>query len=280
MHLVDLQQHAARYILERLCPSGGYCYYRLDEPNPHDTYYALATLHLLRIPSGEERTVGYLRAMQQADGTYASLIQAFFVLLSLKYLDGEPLHDPAAGLRGFADSLLSGPAASGAIRPSLLHELYQLTALYAALALPWPEEQRHVMLRLVQASRRPDGGYGTESATLSATFHAAAVLRRLGHPLASEQVAPYLRACEHPVSGFTGKPGTSLCFLEYVYAGLALCAELSLAPTHSEACAAFLRQCQTNAGGFARAPLAAATLENTYFAIRGLDVLTRMQHLG
>lgn len=279
MHLINVQQNATRYILERTCPSGGFCFYRLDEPNPQDTYYALATLHLLGVSCGEERTVRYLRAMQHADGSYASLVQAFFVLLSLKYLDAEPLQDPAAGLRGLVDGLLSGPAASGDIRPALLHELYQLTALYEALALQWQEEQRHAMLRLVHASRHPDGGYGAESATLLATYHAAAVLRRLGHPLASEKVAPYLRACEHPVSGFTGKPATSLCFLEYVYAGLALCDELSLAPTHREVCITFLGQCQTNAGGFARAPLAAATLENTYFAIHGFDVLRRLMRL-
>lgn len=280
MHLVDLQQHAARYILERSCPSGGFCFYRLDEPNPQDTYYALAALHLLQVPYRDEQTVRYLRAIQQADGTYASLIQSFFVVLSLKYLDSGPLHDPRAGLEGFADRLLSGTVASGDIRLSLVEELYQLTALYEALTLDWPKGHREAILRLLRASRHRDGGYGAEGSTLMATFHAVVALRRIGYSPASEDVAPFLRSCEHPVFGFTGKPGTSLCFLEYVYAGLALCDEISLLPSYGEACVSFLERCQTNSGGFARTNLAIATLENTFFALHSFDVLTRMTNLG
>ena len=40
-------QKTIRYISERQCASGGYCFYRLDEPNAADTLYALASLALL-----------------------------------------------------------------------------------------------------------------------------------------------------------------------------------------------------------------------------------------
>ena len=40
-------QKTIRYISERRCASGGYCFYRLDEPNAADTLYALASLALL-----------------------------------------------------------------------------------------------------------------------------------------------------------------------------------------------------------------------------------------
>ena len=37
------------YIKERECENGGYCFYRQEEPNSSDTYYAIATQKLLNI---------------------------------------------------------------------------------------------------------------------------------------------------------------------------------------------------------------------------------------
>ena len=280
MDLQTIKENAARYILERACPRGGFCFYRLDEPNPQDTYFALATLDLLETPRHDMRTVRYLQAIQQADGAYASLAQTFFVLLSLRYLDSHSLHDPIAGFERLTDWLLSSASSPGDTRSSLLAELYQVALLREAMKLDWREGQRHAILRLLHANHHRDGGYGVETSNLLETFQAVAVSRRIGHPLASTDVAPFLRACEHPVFGFTGKPGTSLFFLEYLHAGLALCDEMALQPTYGAACASFLSQCQTNTGGFARTNLAIATLENTCFAIHGIQILAKIMDLG
>lgn len=46
---VALEQ-AADYVTSRQCCNGGFCYYRyadLEEPNLHDTYYAVAACELL-----------------------------------------------------------------------------------------------------------------------------------------------------------------------------------------------------------------------------------------
>ena len=61
---------AADYIANRQCRNGGFCYYRyadLEEPNLHDTYYAVAACELLQreVPN-PARVVEYLRSMQTA----------------------------------------------------------------------------------------------------------------------------------------------------------------------------------------------------------------------
>lgn len=35
------------YVMERKCEGGGFCFYRLEEPNCSDTYYALSILNFL-----------------------------------------------------------------------------------------------------------------------------------------------------------------------------------------------------------------------------------------
>ncbi|MDH7594200.1 MAG: hypothetical protein QHG99_07615 [Methanomicrobiales archaeon] len=45
------------YVKGCRCGSGGYCFYRLDEPNAADTYHALFTMVLLGEDVRDEKTV-------------------------------------------------------------------------------------------------------------------------------------------------------------------------------------------------------------------------------
>lgn len=278
--LLRIKQDASRYIFERACPRGGYCFYRLEEPNPHDTYFALATLDLLQAPFDAEPTVRYLQAIQQPDGDYVSLTQAFFVLSSLQLLGLQPLFDPTAGVEIFTAQLVDLAFRPADVSTSFFYALNQLATLRTSLHLEWQESQRTAILRAIEVFQQQAGGFGVESATLPDTYLVTRILRHLGSHVPVDAIVPFLRACEHPVFGFTGKPGTALFFLEYLWAGLALCDEISLLPTYRQACFSFLCQCQTNSGGFARTNLAIATLENTYFAIRGFQILARMMDLS
>jgi len=276
MNLLTIKQNISRYILERSCPRGGFCFYRLDEPNPQDTYHALAALHLLHVPYHNEQTIQYLQSLQHGDGTYESLTQTYFILLSLKFLGSRPLHAPAGGIEVLANRILSFTSTHDDTPRSLFHALYQLVALYEEMKFDWRENQRESITQLLLAHHNRDGGFGIESSNLLSTFPAVAALRLLDHPLASARIEPFLRSCEHPVFGFTGKPETSLYFLEYLHAGLALCDEMSLRPTYGQACASFMYQCQNDSGGFARASLGIATIENTCLAVHGITILEQM----
>lgn len=280
MDIASINEGVVDYITKRSCSGGGYCFYRLEEPNPHDTYFALATLDLLQVPCDAEPTIRYLQALQQPDGGYASMVQAFFVLSGLHFLGGRPLYDPRAGIETFTAQLIDLALRPADASASFCHALHRLATLRAMVGLEWQEAQRMAIVQAVQAFRWQDGGFGIEGATLPDTYYVTCLLKHLGSPLTVDSLAPFIRACEHPVFGFTGKPGTALFFLEYLCAGLALCDEISLLPTYRQACFSFLCQCQTNSGGFARTNLAIATLEGTYFAIRGFQILARMMDLG
>lgn len=276
MDMMAITQNVVEYIAKRKCAGGGYCFYRLEEPNPHDTYFALAALALLQVPRRDEGTLGYLQAIQQPDGGYASLAQAFFVLASLHLLGSQPLFDPAAGVDAFTAQLVDLARRPADASPSFFQAVDQLVTLRAALGMDWQDAQRAAILQAMQTFHRQDGGFGVESATLPDTYRVTRILKRLEAPLPVDSFVPFLRACEHPAFGFTGKPGTALFFLEYLHAGLALCQELASTPTFATACLAALLRCQTDTGGFARAHLAIATMDDTYRAVHSLTLLQRM----
>ena len=269
-----VRDKAIRYILDRLCPSGGFCYYRLDEPNPHDTYYALAALDCLGTPCRDGLTRRYLQALQGQNGGFSSLIQAFFVLSSLQLLHGEPLFDPADCLEAFTSRMLVRlEMEDRAAETTVFQDLYRLAAVRRAR---WPGRQdgrADVLARHLRDRRQEDGGFGAQRSTLMDTCAAVAALRCLGQPLPAGTVTPFVRSCEHPVFGFTGIPGTALYFLEYLHAGLALCREIAVTPTYPEPCRSALLRCQTDTGGFARASRASATMENTCLAVQGFAIL-------
>lgn len=273
--LLKIKQDASRYILERACPGGGFCFYRLDEPNPHDTYFALATLDLLQVLYDVKPTIRYLQAVQQPGGGYASLAQTFFVLSSLRLLGYQPLFDPMAGVAASTTQLVDLALRPTDASHSFFQAIDQLAALRSAMHMEWRDTQRTAILRAIESFRQTDGGFGIESSTLPDTYRVTCILKCLGSTVPLDSLVSFLRACEHPTFGFTGKPGTALFFLEYLHAGLALCRELSCAPTFPSACLSALLRCQTDTGGFARAHLAIATMDNTYRAVYGLTFLQR-----
>jgi len=277
--LLSIKQDASRYILERSCPGGGFCFYRLDEPSPQDTFFALATLDLLQVPCDPEPTIRYLQALQQPDGGYTSMVQAFYVLSSLQILGCQALFDPKTGVETFTTQLINLALRPADVSASFFHALYQLATLRITLGLEWHDTQRTTITQAILAFHWQDGGFGIGNANLPDTYHVTCLLNDLGSPLPLDSLIPFLRACEHPVFGFTGKPGTALFFLEYLYAGLVLCQELACTPTFPSTCLSSLLRCQTNTGGFARTHLAIATMDDTYRAVHGLSLWEQIRAL-
>src|SRR5208337_3892407 len=90
-----------QYISERRCASGGYCFYRLDEPNAADTLYALASLALLDAVPDDPVTLSYLHAFQRTDGSFSNVNVGHAVCRSLVILDERPHIDPAGWILSF-----------------------------------------------------------------------------------------------------------------------------------------------------------------------------------
>ena len=90
-----LHPYILQYVQERRCLSGGYCFYRLDEPNAGDTFHALQVLFLLGELNRDDETATFLQDLQHPDGSYSSHAAALFAGRGLQLLGESPLHDIA-----------------------------------------------------------------------------------------------------------------------------------------------------------------------------------------
>jgi hypothetical protein len=79
----EIKEQAVNYVMDRKCKEGGFCFYRLEEPNASDTYYALSIMNLLDINFKDENTLAYLRSLQNNHGSYQSFYSAFYSVNSL-----------------------------------------------------------------------------------------------------------------------------------------------------------------------------------------------------
>ena len=89
----EIAEKAKIYIMERLCKGGGFCFYRLEEPNASDTYFAVLTLRHLGIDFRDDRTIAFLKNMQRMDGSYSSIYSAYYSIMALKLMGEKPEHD-------------------------------------------------------------------------------------------------------------------------------------------------------------------------------------------
>lgn len=273
MHLDRTRRQTAAYILERACPSGGFCFYRLDEPNPQDTYFALAGLRLLDVPPPGDKTAGYLASLQDADGSFGPLPRTYFAVASLHLLGRRPLHDPGQAVAALLRQILESSRPPRDFRAQTYRDLDRACALSAATGLPMPPPLADELAVTLQRYAHPGGGFGVNGPSLDETRAAVSALGHIGKPVARERVAPFVRACEDATFGFTGKPGSSLSYLEYIHAGVSLCAALGTKPAFAAACGETVLRCRTASGGFARTETGIATLENTYLALQALACL-------
>ena len=265
---IDLAKH---YILDRLCPSGGFCHYGLDEPNLHDTWHALAGLRILGVRLDSGPTVRFLRSFQGRDGSFRSAAQAYYALLGLDMLGAPPSHDPARCIAGLALAAAESFTRAQTPDAAKLEDTRRLVALQRRYDVRIASREN--IVERIMLCRNGDGGFGSPASSLTETLPAVEILHNLGLRADAESAAHFVRSCDHPVAGFTDMPGTSLHYIEHVHAGLALCLALRIQPGHASACAASVRRCQLVNGGFARASLGIANLEYTYLALHSLQLL-------
>jgi len=130
-----LRQKVIQYVLERKCLSGGFCFYKLEEPNGSDTWFALCILNLLHYDFQDEPTVKYLKAMQRPNGSYYSIYTAYYSIKSLSLLGEIPDIDPRIylvknlGQYSFDVRRLPAEVVSLFRRTSYLVDLYKTTGV-------------------------------------------------------------------------------------------------------------------------------------------------------
>ncbi|MBP2145303.1 hypothetical protein J2129_000757 [Methanofollis sp. W23] len=257
-----------KYIARRRCANGGYCFYRLNEPNPADTFFALDTLRLLGAVPEDPATVTWLLERQGEEGRYHSPECGYYVLSSLAVLGLKPAHDPRAWLTSIVPF---APAGTPPVElTSLLSRPSRYLDLCQALGVRPHPAVRAALLDAVRACRHHDGGYGGGPSTLVETSHALAISAALGVPSPGSRA--FLTSCLHPAYGYVNLPGVVPAYLEHVAAGVRVARLLGVSP--AEGAGAFVRRCRRESGGFGRSIYGGtATLEQTWYAVRTLDAL-------
>ncbi len=261
-------ENILKYIEERKCTNGGYCFYRQDEANSSDTYYAIAIQKLVDEKSIESSaTISYLHGLQHPDGGFFSIIQAYYVINTLSLFLSSPTKDPSQFIldkyHSFHDQNLP-------VEISVFRKIYFLTSLTTTLKHELYPELKKEIISFILSFRNQDYGFGSSNlSTLTETMQAVQILNWLDFPINEiNNVTRFISSCNSPHQSFTNIPGTSLSFLEYIHAGFIVSRMLSYKPKYLDTTLKLVKGCQTTLGGFSRTPYTGiATLENTFYAV-------------
>lgn len=278
MNNFSQRERVIDYVLERRCESGGFCFYKLDEPNGSDCYYALSILNLLDVPFHDEKTAAWLQNMQHDDGSYDSIFSAFYSLESLRLLNEKPTRNPAPyllkHLQHYAVDVRKLPAEI----LSIFKRLICLVDLYRAVEMERDEMIDSNIIRFIFSFENDDRGFGYIQSNLTETSMALAILNMLDYPVKELETEQFIQRCETPLFGFTDVPHRSLSYMEYIHAGVLASSIISYCPHYHDRCVDFILNCQNTNGGFSRAPHAGiATMESTFFAVHALKLLSDLR---
>lgn len=272
MYKGGLKVRTINYVMECKCKEGGFCFYRLEEPNGADTYYALSILNLLGVDFKDKDTVGYLKNMQEEDGSYSSIYSAYYSIKSLLLLNEKPKYNPRAyiqkNIRIYNVDKL--PVFVGSIFKPMLY----LVDLCFSLKIALGNSFKSNITKFVLAFKNNDNGFGNACSTLIETSQALSILNWLNYPIDSLGTKSFIKRCESHVYGFVNVPNTAPSFLEHIYAGVVTCTLLNCKPRYISHCVKFITGSQNNNGGFSRGSLGISTLENTFYAIKSLVLLS------
>ena len=127
-------QRIINYIKERECKKGGYSFYQQEEPNSSDTFYAISIQNMLDNDLGDqERTISFLKNLQNNNGSYFSIIQAYYTIKALLELKRNPLKSPNQFI---LDNLLEYRLRNLPAGVSIYRKMYYLINLANMLKIP------------------------------------------------------------------------------------------------------------------------------------------------
>jgi len=277
MPMIHERDTTIQYITERRCASGGYCFYRLDEPNASDTLYALSSLSMLGIFSDDDGiTRSYLHSFQHPNGHFANVNVGHAVIRSMKILGERPDIDPTNWI--LSSLVPPGDNTRPVESSSLFENLYLLSGLCTLLGIAIPTDKKADIVSAVLLYRNPDNGFGHPTSTILETGHALAILAALDYPVSSTGSTEFLKQCEDPAYGFLAVPGTKPAYLEHVHAGVLACLVLGYHSPVFVQCEEFIRKCCRENGGYVRSIFGgSATLENTWLAVDALTTIGMMR---
>jgi hypothetical protein len=284
--LVDARE-LSEFVKHRLNSDGGYTFarklYGFEFPSSSsETYYALATLAAIgeEIPL-KDKTVEYLKGIQDEDGLYSSLKVAFHVVKALRLLGERPsksayvLQCQAAARNGHEhfEKFNSKwfPAGYDSEDSSFSSIFYAAKVLKMADA----RMERRDFAWIANGAWQ-GGGFGVGSPNVASTYHALSALSCAGiGPEAFLGSAEFIETCRVRGGGYTPVARGSPAFLETTYFAIAALGLLGARPAGMADHARFLSDLQNGNGGFRRSSAGGISLlSNCYFAAKTLSMLS------
>lgn len=272
---IEETQSIINYIKNRECRNGGFCFYRQEEPNSSDTYYAITIQKMLGSFSVSKRTILYLKQVQKNDGSYFSIIQAYFTLKTLVKLNTTPFINPNNFIQQCLQIYNEQNLPAGI---SIFRKLFYLISLFNIMQIKISTDMKNRLIKFVFLYNNDDSGFGnSKKSSLIETMQAVQILNWLNYPIDSlNGIENFLLKCSHPIFAFTNLPKISPGFIEHINAGLIISNLLSIKPKYLDAGLIFVKACQTTHGGFSRTHHGGiATLEHTYYAIHSIHLLSQ-----
>ncbi|HIK45445.1 MAG TPA: prenyltransferase [Leptolyngbyaceae cyanobacterium M65_K2018_010] len=268
------------YLASKQCANGGFCTYRmeyLEEPNPRDTFLAVASFQRVgeAVPHSE-RVYAYLeKILSDLKATFFSSLDSFakaysttafnylyFPFATLKCLGKLQLDDFWQEV--FANLKIRLPDQSHAYQSSLSRQLLLQKVRTQKLAGPVPDRQQIIDFTL---SLKHHGSFGRNPNLLS-TCWGLCLLNELDYDLSPmNDTRAYIQQLQAPQTGFILTTNGLLTNLEVVYAGILSSFLLQMDIPYLDAALRFVRMCQMDRGGFAPMPVGLPNIENTYRAL-------------
>ncbi len=268
----ERQKRLLRYVRDRRCRAGGYCFYRLEEPSSSDTYWALAILLRLGMNSEDDETAHYLQSFQRADGGFENFPAAYFVLKGLRLMNRLPLYDPGPylGKQLHTYDVCRIPAGEA----SIFRHMYLALDVCRSLGIPIATSVRDKLAAFVLSLRTHDGGFGRDYGTLIDTAQALFILHRLETMPSDSRAVDFISCCENKLFGYVNVPRTLPGYIEHVYWGLKARYFTRGRPLYPEICREIVVNSQSATGGFSRTTCGGiANLENAFYAMEAMVYL-------
>lgn len=272
-------QAAARYVLSRRTPTGGYCFYRtpewgVEEPNALDTLAALESLHLLSLAPPDPSVTGYwLQGLQQPDGGFPTRVRGWAVLRGLEALSVSPRRSPRAWLARWIDETGGQHRLERFDWRSSIHHLHWLVQLSTRGIPELIEDLRAVAVALLQVARHPSGGWATPGPDLETTALAMELCRWTGEENADEATKSFVLGCEHHVLGFNMTPYSVTTSVPTLWGGLTALKVLGITPSYEAAVRVTLSGMQRSDGGLSARPGGVSRLIDTWTGLRAEALL-------
>jgi hypothetical protein len=265
------------YVESTRSDDGGYCFYRLNESNVADTFYAVYVLSALHRPVPEpELTADFLQQRQCSDGSFQSIYLADYVLRGLDLLGVPPLFDQDSFLYHQLKRLLrivSQPCYE--LSSSFLESLGRAVAILALRHLEPSPAVKNEVVTAVSPYKRPKGGFGVDHASIYSTYNAVQALYFSPSDCLAG-VSQWIRRCERKTGGFSHAPMNTPNYLDEIHRGLSIIRAVNERPRYPRETAQFIGQLQNANGGFRRAvDPGISRLENAFYALNALLEFTR-----